>query len=91
MTDAASAAEYSILTSEDPFDQELTQALGPLLEPIVTLLSRTPAISNLLGGPFGVNSTLVRVFRTDVFRTDVTCQSCNHMLTPSISTLILVL
>ena len=53
------AAEYSILTSEDPFDQELTQALGPLLDPLATLLSRTPAISNMLGGPFGVNSTLV--------------------------------
>ncbi len=71
-----SAAEYSILTSEDPFDQELTQALGPLLEPIATLLSRTPAVSNLLGGPFGVNSSLVRVRFTRFRRTEIYTRFC---------------
>ena len=47
--------------AEDPFDQQLSQALGPLLDPLATLLSRTPALSNMLAGAFGSDSPVVHI------------------------------
>ena len=55
------AAAYNTLTREDPFDQELNAALGPLLQPLNTLLSRTPASSNLIAGVLGTDSPVVRL------------------------------
>lgn len=48
--------------AEDPFDQQLSAALDPLLQPLTTLLSRTPALSNMLVGPLGVDSPVVSGF-----------------------------
>ncbi len=53
------AAAYNVLMAEDPFDQQLSAALDPLLQPLTTLLSRTPALSNMLSGPLGVDSPAV--------------------------------
>ena len=58
------AAAYNTLTREDPFDQELNAALGPLLQPLNTLLSRTPASSNLIAGVLGNDSPVVRLLIT---------------------------
>ena len=58
------AAAYNTLTREDPFDQELNAALGPLLQPLNTLLSRTPASSNLIAGVLGTDSPVVRLLVT---------------------------
>ena len=58
------AAAYNTLTREDPFDQELNAALGPLLQPLNTLLSRTPASSNLIAGVLGTDSPVVRLLLT---------------------------
>lgn len=59
------AAAYNQLMAEDPFDQQLSQALGPLLNPLTTLLSRTPAFSNMLAGAFGTDSLVVRICHSD--------------------------
>ena len=58
------AAAYNTLTREDPFDQELNAVLGPLLQPITTLLSRTPASSNMIAGILGNDSPVVRLLIT---------------------------
>ena len=71
------AAAYNTLTREDPFDQELKAALGPLLQPLNTLLSRTPASSNFIAGVLGNDSPVVRLLNTTTLMSFFQPRLCN--------------
>lgn len=59
MTWCAAALEGII--ANDPFDQQLEAVLSPALGPLLSALSRTPAISNAIASALGSNSGVVRL------------------------------
>ncbi|BDA49964.1 hypothetical protein COCOBI_15-0920 [Coccomyxa sp. Obi] len=53
------------IIEQDPFDQALVAALSPVLDPLATYISRTPALSDALATLIGQNTPVVQAV-TDV-------------------------
>lgn len=54
------AAGLQSIVMNDSFDQRLAAVLAPALEPVLTYISRTPALSGAISNVFNNDSPLVR-------------------------------
>ena len=56
------AAALEGIIANDPFDQQLEAVLSPALGPLLSAISRTPAISNAIASALGSNNGVVRPY-----------------------------
>ena len=53
------AAALNRIIANDPFDQQLEAVLSPALEPLLSAIGRTPAISSAIASTLNDNSAAV--------------------------------